>query len=130
MSRYVIVGGPGSPKDAVADRLAAAHGLPIRKTDSLRQAGAEWSDQSEAIAAWLAEPGADVIVGSRAVHGIRKWLRAHPGAPAATIVFVESDPAAELSPGQRSLASGIRKVWTEIAPELTARGAAIVTEGA
>lgn len=123
--RIVIVGGPRTGKTTTSAEIA--RGAPVRHTDDLIAMG--WSEASAEVARWMDEPGPWVIEGTAAARGLRKWLAAHTFGKPCDEVLVLWDPHVPLTPGQRSMAGGVRVVFGEIVSALRARGVEVRTGG-
>jgi hypothetical protein len=120
--RVIVIGAPRAGKTTYALELGRERGIPVRHTDDLIK-GLPWSKVSEVIATqWLETPGPWIIEGVAAVRGLRKWLRANPeGLPFDEIVLLEH-PRVDLTSGQAAMAKGCATIWTEVEPEVRARG--------
>jgi hypothetical protein len=117
VTRIVIVGGPKAGKTTFSARFP----LPVIHTDEFRSLGS-FSAQSAAVAALFNAPGPWLIEGVTTVRALRKWLRSHPEGKPCDLVYALWTPFEPLSPGQRSLLAGCRKVWAEVEDPLLARG--------
>lgn len=125
MSRIVIAGGPHSGKTTLALKLGAARGdCPVYHSDDAMALG--WSECSAEVALWLDRPGPFIIEGVATVRALRKWMRAHDGAPCDIVLWLDA-PLTELTPGQAALFKGCRTVWSEITPELVDRGVRVLS---
>jgi hypothetical protein len=80
------------------------------------------------VAKWLAEPGKWIIEGVTVARGIRRWLAAHPKDSFPAAIVVLEQPRQRRTKGQRTMAKGVMKVWSEIEPELIRRGATIIRQ--
>jgi hypothetical protein len=57
---------------------------------------------------------------------LRKWLaRVSDATPAELVIWV-NDPVELRNPGQDAMAKGCATVWSDILPELTARGGHVI----
>lgn len=119
-TRLVIAGVPRAGKTTLAG--ASARGFEPRHTDDLILPSVDWSEVSEIVASrWFPLPGPWIIEGVRAVHALRKWLRAYAtGVPCDRVVWLGT-PRIALTPGQASLAKACTTVWHETRPGLLAR---------
>lgn len=127
MTRIAITGGPRTGKTTYAERRAGdlyghgVDGLELRHTDDLIHLG--WSEASEAAAAWFDEPGPWIIEGVAVSRALRKWRERNPGKPPPVDeVYYFSEPHVPLTPGQATMAKGVRKVHDEIEPWLRNHG--------
>ena len=120
--RLVIAGVPRAGKTTLAAHVAADTGIVARHTDDLlHERMIAWSQISELVAAWFDRPGPWTVEGVRAVHGLRKWLAAHPdGAPCDRVIWLGT-PRVALTPGQATMAKGVTTVWHSIRAALLAR---------
>jgi hypothetical protein len=123
--RILIAGGPRTGKTTFAAQLSDASGAPVRHTDDL-VGKLDWSAASAEVATWFDEPGPWIVEGVAVGRALRKWLAAHPeGTPADTIYWALNAKVA-CTPGQISMAKGCLTVWTEVLPQLTARGVQVL----
>lgn len=118
--RLVIAGVPKAGKTTLANTLAV--GVVVRHTDDLLYdvSRLEWSLISATVATWFDAP--DFLVeGVRSVHGLRKWLAAHPdGRPCDRVIWLGT-PRVPLTRGQETMSKGCATVWREVRPLLLAR---------
>src|SRR6476620_5132400 len=122
VQRLVICGAPRAGKSTHALALHTP-GVWVYHLDSLIAEHA-WSEQSDIAARYLGEPRPYIVEGCAAVRALRKRLAADPGKPCDAIVRMPT-PRVELTRGQATLMKGERTIWTEIEPELQARGVEI-----
>lgn len=104
-------------------QLGKQHGLLVRHTDVL--IGLGWSESSAAAAEWIAKPGPWIIEGVSVPRALRKWFAANEGAPCDVVHWMPIQRV-ELSKGQTTMALGCITVWSEVLPELVARGVKVV----
>lgn len=122
--RILIAGGPRTGKTVLSIELGRQLGVTPRSTDELKDVLA-WPEISAAVADWFEAPGPWVIEGVQVPRGIRKWLDRHPGGLPCDLVYWSETPKVEQTPGQRSMAKGVKTVWSEVVDALFARGATI-----
>lgn len=120
-TRVILAGSPRCGKTTLSAHFAKLHpNLRVRHTDDLISLG--WSEASEAASRWLDDAGPWLVEGTAAIRAVRKWLdRNREGKPCDILMFLDT-PFEALSPGQASMARGIRTVLEEIRPELERRG--------
>lgn len=120
MTRIAIAGGPRTGKTTAASTLpgAALH------TDDVMRLG--WSAASQEVSTWFDRPGDVVVEGVAVPRALRKWLKRNPvGMPVETVVLL-AYPYETLTPGQSRMTKGHATVWSEIEPQLRARGVEIL----
>jgi len=123
-SRTIVAGGPRSGKSHLAAKLSDYYAIPVHGTDELLGLG--WSESSLAASHWLERPGPWICEGVAMPRALRKWLARHPkGSPADLVIWVNA-PAERRNAGQEAMAKGCATVWSEILPELLARGARVI----
>lgn len=122
--RILIAGVPRAGKTTLANSLQLEHGIAPLHTDSL--IGLGWPEASAAAALWIAKPGPWIIEGVSVGRALRKWLAANSGKPADAIYWMPFH-CVPLTRGQSSMASGCITVWSEMLPELSARGVRATT---
>jgi broad-specificity NMP kinase len=124
VSRIVIVGGPRTGKTTLAFALATERQIRvIRHTDSLIDTH-DWGSASTTAAHWFDATGRWIVEGVAAVRALRKWLDRHCGdrlVPCDEVITLWH-PRVSLSPGQETMAKGVRTVWDEVLPRLVSRG--------
>lgn len=124
--KLVLTGVPRAGKTTLAGQLERDLGLPVRHTDDL--ASLPWSEASERVVEWMAEPGPWLIEGVAAVRALRKFLSLRSGLPCTEVYWMpEPHPGVPVTPGQQALAKGTRTIWTEIETKLRKRGVRIST---
>lgn len=123
--RVVILGGPRTGKTTLARKYGAEHpGLPVYHSDDFKDL--EWSRASDVLCHMISSmSGRWCYEGVRMVHCLRKWLQKHAEGRPCEVVMCLWRPFEGLSPGQASMAKGVRTVFDEIRPELVRRGVKI-----
>jgi len=122
--RVLITGGPKTGKTTLSAQLRTQVGAQPMHTDDLIALG--WSEASQEVALWIAQPGPWIIEGVAVPRALRKWFAANPtGKPADKVIFL-GKPWQELSPGQLAMTKGLVTVWKEVVGELVARGVELV----
>lgn len=123
--RVVIVGGPRCGKTTLADKYGQLHaGLPVYHSDDFKQL--EWSRASDVLCHMMESmSGRWLFEGVAMVRALRKWLAKNPQGRPCEVVMCLWRPFEGLSPGQASMAKGVRTVFDEIRPELVRRGVKI-----
>jgi adenylate kinase family enzyme len=121
--RTLIAGIPRAGKTTLSEALAKLHGIEAWHTDVL--AGLGWSESSAAAAEWISKPGPWIIEGVSIPRALRKWLAANEGAPCEVVHWMPLERI-PLSKGQTTMALGCITVWSQVVPELIARGVQIV----
>ena len=120
MTRIAIAGGPRTGKTTAASTLpgAALH------TDDVMHLG--WSAASQEASTWFDRTGDVVVEGVAVPRALRKWLGRNPdGMPVETVVMLTAT-FVTLSAGQLAMTKGVATVWSEIEPQLRARGVEIL----
>ena len=79
--QLVFVGGPRSGKSTLTATAAERFKRKARHADALI-ARYDWSEHSEEVSKWLAEPGPWIVEGVSTARALRKWLTANPDVPA------------------------------------------------
>lgn len=120
--RVVICGAPRAGKTTTAIAMHT-HGCWLYHLDSLVEKH-RWSEQSDAAAKYLTEPGPYIIEGCAAVRALRKALLRSNDRPCDAIARMTT-PKLELTKGQETLRKGEAKIWSEIEGTLIARGVLI-----
>ena len=123
MNRICIAGVPRAGKTYLAAVVGKRIALKPRSTDDLIKTHA-WSDASAEVARWL-DLSTYVIEGVAVGRALRKWMAANAGKPCDAVVWMPV-PRDELTKGQAAMAKGCITVWTEILPELVARGVLVL----
>lgn len=126
-SRVVYVGGPRTGKTSFALTDSILNNRPVRHADSL-VGKMEWSESSDEVARWLAEPGPWVIEGVTTVRGIRKWLASLPEGERLddfAAAYLRK-PMQRRNKRQRGMGKGANRMWAEIVDDLLARGATVL----
>jgi hypothetical protein len=121
--RIVVTGWPRSGKSTLASRLESI-GITVYDTDILVDTHS-WSEASEEVARWMAEPGPWVISGVTALRGLRKRMAAIGGRPCDLLVWC-SAPKVPVTFGQRSMGRGQDTIFAGIRSELVRRGVEIL----
>lgn len=122
--KIVIAGVPRAGKTTLAEtlRVRCQPFIAVKHTDDLIHGDrAEWSQISDAVATWFDVQGPWLVEGIRAVHALRKFLRAHEMGTTCDRVIWLGTPRVALTPGQATMAKGLTTVWREIRAELLAR---------
>ena len=120
--RVAIGGVPRAGKTTLSNMISSKP----RRTDEIAFMG--WSEASAHAAEWFNEPGPWVVEGVAVVRALRKWLAANPaGKPCDYLVWLGS-PWLELSKGQATMAKGCFTVWSEVKPQLKARGVIVIED--
>ncbi len=135
-----IAGIPRSGKTTFAQQVAGytAPAAQIFHTDHLQFL--EWSQVSEIAADWFdLETGEKqrIIEGVTVIRALRKWLRSHEKAHEKTHekarpceqLYWLGEARMGLSRGQATLARGCATIFSEIRPQLEARGVVVKTPG-
>jgi len=122
VQRIAIVGSPRAGKSTLAVRLGHSLGMPVTHSDSLISLG--WSQASSELAE-LIEQAPGIFEGVAVVRALRKLLQRH-ATPPVNRVIVLTKPHMQLSSGQEALRKGCATIWSEIEPELRARGVEVV----
>ncbi len=120
--KLVICGGPRVGKTTLASRIGRDLGCTPRSTDALI-GKTVWGDDSHEVGTWFGSD-AFIIEGVTTARALRKWMAANPGKPCDKVVFLGA-PVVEQTPGQQRMAKGVTTVFTEILPELEARGVVV-----
>jgi len=123
--RVVVAGGPRTGKSTFAETLRKASGAQILHTDDLIHLG--WSEASQEAATWIVKrpPRPWILEGVAAARALRKVLGATDDLQPCDVVYVLDVPVVARTKGQVSMAKGCVKVFTEIEPELLARGVTV-----
>lgn len=116
--RTVIVGAPKTGKSTIAARM----GRKSRCTDDVRNEKS-FSRGTSRVASWMDEDSY-LIEGCVAAHGLRKWMHSNAGKPCDEVVYLER-PRSHQTPRQKAMGKGIKKVFSEIEPELRRRGVSV-----
>ncbi len=119
--RVVIAGGPNAGKTTLANSLAHEIGRRVRNTDELLGTH-EWSAASLEVSHWLDDPGPWIVEGAAVPRALRKWLRRNPDGKPADVALYLPQPVAARNKGQETMAKGVHTVWSEVLPQLEARG--------
>lgn len=143
MSRICITGGPRTGKTTMAEHLFGAHSWPhdvpncdgcgvLRHTDDLIEqckhlGNKAWFEESRIASTWLDEPGPWIIEGVTVSRALRKWRDMHHGErpPVDRVIYLR-EPYEKLTPGQSTMAKGVRNVHDKIVSWLEQYG--ILTE--
>jgi len=126
--RVAIAGGPGAGKSTAAQRLEEDLGLPVLRTDDLKDT-CEWSELSAVVSGWFDVHRSVIVEGVATPRALRKWLRRNEGRgtrPCEWAVWVRYGEGRGPSKKHASMAKGARTVWREILPELEKRGVRIM----
>ena len=125
--RIVIAGGPRTGKTTKANEMAEASKVTVKHTDDLIGEH-EWSEASQKVADFFAEPGPWIVEGVATVRALRKWLKQNPEGKPCDKVIKMITPLVPLTPGQITMEKGCATVFNEIEAELRARGVDVVKE--
>lgn len=124
--RVLIMGAPRVGKTTLAESIRETFDgdkLITRHTDEL-VGKMPWSQASDEVVSWIRTPGPWVIEGVAAVRAVRKWLDQFPGLPA-EVIFWATQPRAERTPKQESMAKGCATIWKPVRDEIASRGATV-----
>lgn len=111
--KTVIIGGPRTGKTTYATQLGQDTGRQVRHTDSLIGTH-EWSEASDEVARWIAEPGDMIVEGVAAVRALRKVAMNNPECLPDIEVIYLTTPHTEQTPKQIAMSKGVATVWNEI----------------
>lgn len=124
--KIVIAGGPGTGKTTLANEMAEEKPgvFYVYHTDDLAYLK-DWSRESLACSQQFNLKWDWINEGVVIPRALRKWLKEFKtGKPCDTAIWL-SHPLIELTPGQLAMAKACLTVWSEIEPELVARGVTI-----
>lgn len=132
--KIVITGGPLTGKTTLAE-LMRGEGSRVRamySTDIFKHMS--WSDQSLEVARMFSDkelgvpPDVDdwIVEGTAAVRGLRKWMSLKSrGRPCDVVVYL-TQQFGEPNSGHRSMKKGCDTIFSEITPNLLARGVRVL----
>lgn len=111
--RLLILGGPKAGKTTLANAIGRARAIPVRHTDDV--INLPWSEQSEEVARWIAQPGPWIIEGCSTARAARKALARHDSQVLDGVMLVYlCEPVAARTPGQIAMAAGVRTVVIQL----------------
>lgn len=122
--RVAIAGMPRAGKTTLAVKLCGEIGHPIEifSTDTLKDSGLEWSEESLEVSRWFDAPGDLIVEGMVVPRALRKWLANNPaGRPVDKLIWLPT-PYIPISDGSAAMGKGAMTVLVGIMPELMKRG--------